>query len=274
MARDSRLSHLITPSNESHRLMDLNLKDRHFLITGGTRGIGRAIAETFAIEGANVSLCARTSDAVTETVAALESKGVRAFGRALDVADPVALTAFIRAAADEMGGLDGVIANSSAMVSGTSIADFDISYRVDLMHTRAAAEAAMPYLEKSDAGSFVAISSISGSEDYGYDGVSYGTMKAALFFYVKSLSRHVGAKGIRANVVSPGATLFPGGYWDEVRRNDPKDFAESLAHNPMGRMATAQEIANVAVFLSSKAASFVSGANVVVDGSSTVRVQS
>lgn len=253
--------------------MDLQLKGKHFLITGGTRGIGRAIAECFADEGADVSICARNPDAVGETVEALRSKGARAFGWALDVADEIALAAFIRDAADEMGRLDGVVANASAMASGTTVADFDAAYRVDLMHTRAAAEAAIPYLETSGAGSFIAISSISGSEDYGYDGVSYGTMKAALFFYVKSLARHVAARGIRANVVSPGMTLFDGGYWDVVRREDPAQFSESLAYNPMGRMATAEDIANVAVFLSSTRAGFVSGANVVVDGASTMRVQ-
>jgi len=253
--------------------MDLQLKDRHFLITGGTRGSGRAIAETFADEGAHVSLCARNGEAVRETVAALQTKGVRAFGQALDVADEAALTAFVRNAADHMGGLDGLVANTSAMTSGTTKDDFDISYSIDLMHTRAAAEAAIPFLEKSDAGSIIAISSISGIEDYGYDGVSYGTMKAALFFYIKSLSRHVAPKGIRANVVSPGTTLFPGGYWDKVRQEDPESFAESLDFNPMGRMATAEDIANVAVFLSSPMAGFVSGANVVVDGSATMRVQ-
>lgn len=253
--------------------MDLGLKGKHFLITGATRGIGRAIAECFADEGASVSVCARSPQAVQEAVAALQAKGVRAFGRALDVGDSAALTGFIADAAGAMGRLDGVVANTSAMVSGTTEADFDACYRVDLMHTRAAAEASIPHLERSGAGSFVAISSISGSEDYGYDGVSYGTMKAAIFFYVKSLARHVAAKGIRANVVSPGTTLFVGGYWDAVRRDDPAGFAEALAGNPMGRMATAEEIAHVAVFLSSPKAGFVSGANVVVDGASTMRVQ-
>lgn len=253
--------------------MDLHLKGKHFLITGGTRGIGRAIAETFADEGADVSLCARNADAVEEAVAALQAKGVRAFGRALDVADEPALTAFVREAAGRMGGLDGLVANTSAMATGTTTADFDISYRTDLMHTRAASEAAIPYLERSGAGSIIAISSISGIEDYGYDSVSYGTMKAALLFYVKSLSRHVAPMGIRANVVSPGTTLFPGGFWDKVRVEDSGSFAESIEFNPMRRMATAEDIANVTVFLSSPKAGFVSGANVVVDGSATIRVQ-
>lgn len=253
--------------------MDLHLKGKHFLITGGTRGIGRAIAETFADEGADVSLCARDDAAVQEAVAALQAKGVRAFGRALDVADEAALTEFVRDAAGHMGGLDGVVANTSAMASGTTAEDFEAAFRVDLMHTRAAAEAAIPHLERSGAGSIIAISSISGIEDYGYDGVSYGTMKAALFFYIKSLSRHVAARGIRANVVSPGTTLFPGGFWDKVRQEDPEGFAQNLAFNPMGRMATAEDIANVAVFLSSPRAGFVSGANVVVDGTATIRMQ-
>ena len=116
---------------------------------------------------------------------------------------------------------------------------FRAAFEVDLMHTRNACEAALPWLERSGAGSIIAISSISGSEDYGYDSVSYGTMKAALFFYVKSLARHVAPKGIRANVVSPGTTLFDGGFWDRVRINDPKSFEANVAANPIGRMATA-----------------------------------
>jgi NAD(P)-dependent dehydrogenase (short-subunit alcohol dehydrogenase family) len=143
------------------------------------------------------------------------------------------------------------------------------------MHTRNACEAALPWLERSGAGSIIAISSISGSgsEDYGYDSVSYGTMKAALFFYVKSLARHVAAKGVRANVVSPGTTLFDGGFWDRVRINDPKGFEANVAANPLGRMARPEEIADAVVFLASPRASFISGTNLVVDGTLTMRVQ-
>jgi 3-oxoacyl-[acyl-carrier protein] reductase len=140
------------------------------------------------------------------------------------------------------------------------------------MHTRNACEAAIPLLEKSGEGAIVAISSISGSEDYGYESSAYGTMKAALFFYVKSLARHVAARGIRANIVSPGTTYFEGGVWDRVKTDDPEGFARSLGENPMKRMARPEEIADVVVFLSSRRASFVSGANVVVDGTLTMRI--
>jgi len=252
--------------------MDLKIRNRHYLVTGGTRGIGRAIAEGFAAEGANVSICARNGDAVSQAVQQLQAMGVKAMGRALDVTDKDALQAFIRDAAGEMNGLDGIVANTSALSSGSGVSDFDAAYQTDLLHTRNAAEAAIPFLEKSGAGSIIAISSISGSEDYGYDGVSYGTMKAALFFYMKSLARHVAPKGIRANIVSPGTTYFEGGFWDEVKKNDPAKFADTIAFNPMGRMATPQEIADVTVYLSSPRASFVSGANVVVDGTATQRI--
>ena len=251
--------------------MDLHLTSKHFLITGGTRGIGRAVAMGFAAEGADVSICARDEAAVEETVATLRSMAVRAFGRALDVADAGALAAFVQEAHAAMGRLDGVVANASPMASGRGVEDFDTAYRVDLMHTRAAVEAALPLL--GEGGAITAISSISGIEDYGFDGVSYGTIKAALLFYVKSLARHVAARGIRANAVSPGTVLFPGGSWDKVRLEEPEVFAENVAFNPMGRMGTPEEIANVVVFLSSPKASFVSGANVVVDGTATIRVQ-
>jgi 3-oxoacyl-[acyl-carrier protein] reductase len=252
--------------------MDLKLKGRHVLVTGGTRGIGRAIALLFAAEGADVSICARDGKAVDETLKVLQAKGVNAFGRGLDVADGKALASFVADAAAARGRLDGLVANASALSEGSAEEEFRKAFEVDLMHTRNAAEAAIPFLAKSGAGAIIAISSISGSEDYGYDSVSYGTMKAALFFYVKSLARHVAPMGIRANAVSPGTTYFAGGYWDEVKRNDPERFARNVAENPLGRMATPEEIANVVVFLASPAASFVSGTNVVVDGTMTVRI--
>ncbi len=253
--------------------MNLHLANAHILITGATRGIGRAIAFTAAEEGANISFCARNAKAVHAMQGELATtKGVKAFGRALDVANEPALTQFINDAAQHFGQLDGVVANASALVDGSSRKAFEDAFNTDLMHTRCAAETARPHLEKSKRASFLAISSISGSEAYGYEAVAYGTMKAALLFYVKNFARDVAAKGIRANIVSPGTTLFEGGHWDKRRKEQPEVFAENLAYNPMGRMATAEEIANVAVFLLSPRASFVSGANVVVDGTLTTRI--
>ncbi|MFO1120708.1 MAG: SDR family NAD(P)-dependent oxidoreductase [Hyphomicrobiales bacterium] len=253
--------------------MDLGLKGRRALVTGGTRGIGRAIALALAAEGVDVGLCARDGAAVAATVEALQARGVRAEGRALDVADGEALRAWVTETATRFGGLDILVANTSAMAEGATEAEFRKAFEVDVLHTLNAVTAALPFLARSAGGSIVAISSISGSEDYGYAGVSYGAMKAALLFYMKSLARHVAPQGIRANVVSPGTTYFTGGFWHEVEIRDPKGFAETLAENPMGRMARPEEIANAVVFLASDAASFVSGTNLVVDGTLTRRIQ-
>ena len=252
--------------------MDLHHKGKRALITGGTKGIGRAIAFGLAAEGCDVAICARSVEGVKGTVAALKATEVSAYGEALDVSDGAALEKFIDRAAGLMGGLDILVCNASALASGSDEDSFRQAFEVDLMHTRNAAEAAIPHLAKSGAGSIVAISSISGSEDYGYGSSAYGTMKAALFFYMKSLARHVAAQGIRANVVSPGTTWFEDGFWDDVKKNDPETFARNVADNPMKRMARPEEIADMVVFLSSARASFVSGANVVVDGTLTVRI--
>jgi 3-oxoacyl-[acyl-carrier protein] reductase len=253
--------------------MDLQLKARRALVTGATKGIGRAIAFGLAAEGCDVAICARDAQAVAATVAELKGTGVNAYGASLDVADGAALAGFVTDAAQALGGLDIVVCNASAFAEGSGEQAFRAAFEVDLMHTRNACEAALPWLERSGAGAIIAISSISGSEDYGYDSVSYGTMKAALFFYMKSLARHVAARGIRANVVSPGTTLFDGGFWDRVRINDPKSFEANIAANPLGRMGRPEEIADAVVFLASPRANFISGSNLVVDGTLTMRVQ-
>jgi NAD(P)-dependent dehydrogenase (short-subunit alcohol dehydrogenase family) len=257
----------------SGAIMDLNLRGLRTLVTGGTRGIGRAIALRFAREGANVAICARDGDAVRSTLETLEREGVRAFGRALDVADRAALADWVNETGEALGGIDVLITNASAFAMGGSPEEFRRAFDVDLMHCVNAVNAALPQLERSQAGAIVAISSISGSEDYGFEDAAYGAMKAALNFYVKSLSRELAPKHIRVNTVSPGTTYFKGGYWHKVEIENPRAFAQTMASNPMGRMATAEDIADMVVFVASPAAAFVSGANIIVDGSLTRRVQ-
>jgi len=251
--------------------MDLGLKGTRAIVTGGSRGIGRAVAETFAAEGADVSICARKAEDVAAAVASLKAKGVRAFGRALDVADAAALGSWIAATADELGGVDALVCNVSALAVGDSPDTWEKSFRADMMHTVNAVAAAQPYLEKSANGSIVLISSVSGFE-VDFAAGSYGAMKAALIHYAKGLSRQLVAKGIRVNCVSPGNTYFDGGIWQTIEKNMPELFSSTVKVNPTGKFGTPAEVARGVVFISSPAASRISGTNLVIDGALTVAV--
>ena len=251
--------------------MDLGLKGKKVAVTGGSKGIGRAIAEGFAAEGASVSICARNAAEVEATVASLKAKGVKAFGQALDVADGPALTAWVAAGANALGGLDALVCNVSALAVGDSAETWEKSFRTDMMHTVNAVAAAVPFLEKSSSGSIVLISSVSGFE-VDFAAGSYGAIKAALIHYAKGLSRQLVGKGIRVNAVSPGNTYFDGGIWHSIEKNMPDLFASTLKVNPTGRFGTPQEVANGVVFISSPMASRISGTNLVIDGALTVAV--
>ena len=251
--------------------MDLGLKGKRALITGGSKGIGRAIAEAFAAEGASVSICARNADEVAATVAGLKAKGVKAFGRALDVAEGPALAEWISASAAELGGIDALVCNVSALAVGDSAETWEKTFRVDMMHSVNAVAAALPFLEKSTAGSIVLISSVSGFE-VDFAAGSYGAFKAALIHYAKGLSRQLVGKGIRVNCVSPGNTYFDGGIWQTIEKNMPDLFNSTLKVNPTGKFGSPAEVANGVVFLSSPVASRISGTNLVIDGALTVAV--
>jgi 3-oxoacyl-[acyl-carrier protein] reductase len=251
--------------------MDLGLKGKKVAVTGGSKGIGRAIAEGFAAEGASVSICARNAAEVEATVSSLKAKGVKAFGQALDVADGPALTAWVAASADALGGLDALVCNVSALAVGDSAESWQKSFSVDMMHTVNAVQVAVPFLEKSSSGSIVLISSVSGFE-VDFAAGSYGAIKAALIHYAKGLSRQLVGKGIRVNCVSPGNTYFDGGIWQNIEKNMPDLFASTLKVNPTGKFGTAEEVANGVVFISSPMASRISGTNLVIDGALTVAV--
>lgn len=252
--------------------MDLKLKGLNAVVSGGTRGIGRAIAETLAAEGANVSVCARKADEVDSAVQALRAKGVNAHGATVDVGDAAAVKDWIAQAAAAFGGLDIVVANVSALAIGQDEDSWRKEFEVDMMGTVRMVDAAMPWLEKSKAASIVAISSVSGRE-IDFAAGPYGVFKAALVHYMQGLAYQLAPKGIRANTVSPGNTYFKGGVWEQIEHGNPALFKTALDLNPMGRMGTPQEMANAAVFVASPAASFVSGTNLVVDGALTRGVQ-
>ena len=252
--------------------MDLGLAGKRAIVTGGSKGIGRAIADTLAAEGCHVAICARNADGVASAVKALQGKGVEAFGRALDVTDRAALIGWIEASAQELGGIDIAVANVSALDMNRTDEAFINEFQVDLPHTVRTVDAALPHLERSEAGAIVVISSVSGLE-HDFTSPAYGTFKAALIHYASRMASELAEKHIRVNAVSPGNTYFEGGIWQHIERNMPDLFKEAMSKNPWGRMATDQEVANAAVFLASPASSFTTGVNIVVDGALTRRVQ-
>ncbi|MEK6347729.1 MAG: SDR family oxidoreductase [Burkholderia sp.] len=249
--------------------MDLQLNGAKVLVSGGTRGIGRAIVEAFLAEGAQVAFCARGEAGVTAAQAEL---GGHAFGAAVDITNPAQVAGWVDTAAERLGGIDVIVPNVSALAGGGELETWRRAFDTDMLGTVGFFNAALPYLRRSQAASVVLISSVSGREVDRF-AEPYGVLKAALIHYGKTLSARHAADGIRVNTVSPGNVYFADGVWGTIEREQPAVFAQCLAANPMGRMARPDEVAKATVFLASRAASFTTGTNLLVDGGLTQGVQ-
>lgn len=254
--------------------MDLKLKGLNTVILGGTRGIGRSIAELMAQEGSNIAICARNADQVKETELALAKLGVKAVGGVADIADHKRLAQWVAEAGAALGGIDILISNASAIAQGNGAGAWNANFNVDMMGAVTAFEAARPLLEASakrrgDAAA-VFVSSVSAAETQ--NAQAYGAIKAALIHFAKGLARAHAKDRIRVNAVSPGTIYFKGGSWGIVEQNAPDFFKSMVARNPMGRMGTPEEVAAAVAFLASPVSSFTTGSNLVVDGAITGRI--
>lgn len=246
--------------------MDLDLKRRNCIVLGGSRGIGRSIALGLAKEGANVAICARKEDALRATEREIEAAGVKALAVSCDVADREALELFLDTARQKLGGVDVLIHNASALAVGPTVDDWDASLKVDLMAAVYACDRVIPWMIESGGGSILLVSSISGLECDPSPDFGYTAAKAALIAHAKKLGVLHAAQGIRANAIAPGSTEFEGGLWAYLKENQPEVYEGARASIPVGRMATAEEIADVAVFLVSRRAHWINGECVSVDG--------
>lgn len=252
--------------------MDLKMKGMNAIVTGGTKGIGRAIVEALISEGVNLAFCARNGDEVKKVESELGKSGVKVIGTAVDVGNATQLTEWVNSSAKALGSLDIVVCNVSALAIPESEENWQASLNVDLMHTVRTCTAAIPYLEKSKNASIINISSVSGREA-DFAGGPYGTAKSAIIAYTAHLSFSLAAKNIRANTVSPGNTYFPGGVWENIEGGNPELFTLAMGLNPTGRMGTPEEQAYAVTMLASPRASRISGTNLVVDGALTRGIQ-
>jgi NAD(P)-dependent dehydrogenase (short-subunit alcohol dehydrogenase family) len=247
--------------------MDLRLQGQKALITGASRGIGRAIAAELVREGASVALCARQAEALDQARAQLATLGPGVvFTQTADLADTAQVRGFVTAAVDALGGLDIFIHNASAMTGpGSGEEGWRQTLAVDILAGVVGAETALAALERSTAASVVFIGSTASMEFFNGPR-PYGAGKAAMRTYARELGEVWGRKGIRVNVVSLGSIDFPGSVWDRVKAGDPERYARVLHTMPLGRYGSAEEAARAVVFVASPAASWINGTNVVVDG--------
>ena len=247
--------------------MDLDLSGKRTLVAGASRGIGRAVALGLAREGARVAAVARGADGLAALAGELPGAG-----HATVVADVVTADgadAAVGGAVAALGGLDVVICNVGKSF-GRTVAEMDDddlarSLDMNLWSSARVARRAIPHLTAAGGGAIVLVSSIWGREGGGAPG--YNVAKAGVIALGKALARELAPAGIRVNTIAPGSILFPGGGWDRRRQADPDGIAAFVARElPFGRFGTPDEVADVAVFLASARARWVTGACVVVDG--------
>jgi len=254
------------------RHVDLCLQRRRALVTGGSRGIGLAIADRLAREGAHVAICARSQGALVDAARRIERHGTAVYADTVDVADPVAVTRWVGDAAQQLGGGIDIVVHNASGAGGVGEQAWRRNFAVDVMAFTHVVDAARPFLEQSDAASVVALGSTAAIEAFANPAAPFGALKAALIHHVSGLARNLAPAGIRLNTVSPGPVFFAGGDWDRVQRDRPDFYAEIVASIPRGSMGTPEEIANVVAFVASPLASYVTGVNIVVDGAMTKKV--
>jgi 3-oxoacyl-[acyl-carrier protein] reductase len=245
--------------------MKIDLGGKRAIVAGGSRGIGRAIALAFAEAGAGVSICARGAERLAATREEIDRHGGAAHAAICDLADAAAVPRYIEEAAAALGGIDILVNNASGFGGTDDEAGWEVSVSVDLLATVRASRAALPFLEKSESGTILNISSISGFRATPRT-PPYAAVKAAVLQYTLTQAATLARKKIRVNCIAPGSIEFPGGTWERARLNNPDLYGRILRSIPFGRLGQPEEVARVALFLCSPFAGWVTGQNIAVDG--------
>jgi 3-oxoacyl-[acyl-carrier protein] reductase len=244
--------------------MNIDFADKRAVVCGGSRGIGRAIALAFAAAGGDVSICARSPDALEQTRTEIARHGHKAHAAAADLADAGAVRGYIQAAGTALGGIDFLVNNASAFGSTDDEKGWMSSVAIDMMAIVHATQEALPFLKQS-MGSVLNISSIAAMHTAARQ-APYGAIKAAVIHYTGTQAAMYAKDRIRVNCIAPGSIEFPGGVWDRRKTDNPRLYNAVLNSIPFGRLGHPEEIANVALFLASPYASWVTGQTIAVDG--------
>ena len=245
--------------------MQLSLQGKRALVTGGSRGIGLAIARSFALAGADVAICARASGPLAQAEAELRQTGRKVSARVCDLSQSQAVTDWVAQAQSDLGGVDILVNNASGFGRSDDEAGWAVSMAVDLMASVRASQAVLPQFKSQGSGNIIHIASISGLKA-SVRTPPYGAVKAAIMEYAQTQALAHASQGIRVNCIAPGSIFFEGGTWDVVQKENPALYARILGSIPSGRFGTPEEVANVALFLASDFASWVTGQTLVVDG--------
>jgi len=245
--------------------MQLSLNGKRAFITGGSRGIGLAIARAFALAGADVAICARDPGPLAQAETTLRATGRQVSARVCDVSQAQAVRDWVTQASADLGGVDILVNNASGFGRSDDEAGWATSLAVDLLASVRASQAVMPQFLAQGSGNIIHIASISGLKA-SVRTPPYGAVKAAIMEYAQTQALQHAAQLIRVNCIAPGSIFFEGGTWDVVQKENPPLYNRILGSIPTGRFGTPQEVANVALFLASDAASWLTGQTLVVDG--------
>ena len=258
--------------------MDLGLKGKVAVITGGSQGIGRATAIAFAREGAKVAICARGEEALKDAARAVRDAGGEVLAETADVTIPADIERFIGGAAERFGGIDVLVNNavSFAVASFGELPDeaWQHHFEVKLLGYVRCTRAVLPHLRKAGGGHIVNVAGVAARHITG-PGMTAGAINAAIVNFTKSLSDQVAADGILVNAVHPGATrthrhelIIERSIKDNgITREEAE--RRSMSAIPIGRLIEPEDLADLIVFLSSARASAITGQTIAVEGGAT-----